>query len=52
MNSSRHPMAITGSQARALNINADKPAHKFLLMGYFNIGILMPCRFAASMAIS
>jgi hypothetical protein len=42
MNSSRHPIAITGSHASALSSSADKLTHKFLFMDYFNIGILIP----------
>ncbi len=59
-------MAITGSQAIEMNRSTNTPYRRFLLIlqlraavvmhqkynDYFNIGILIPCRFAASMAIS
>lgn len=41
-NISFHPIAMTGSQAIVLIRMADNPIKNFLLMDYFNIGILIP----------
>ena len=51
-NISFHPIAMTGSQAIILVRIATNPSKNFLFMDYFSIGILIPWRFAASMAIS
>jgi len=52
MNISFQPIAKTGSQASVLSKRTDMPTSFFLFIDYFNIGILMPWRFAASIAIS
>lgn len=45
-------MAITGLQASVVNTRASSAKRLCLFMGYFNIGILMPWRLAAAIAIS
>ena len=45
-------IAMTGLHAIVTTTSIHSPYRPFLCMDYFSIGILMPCRFAASMAVS